>query len=88
MKASFRRSVVLALTSILLGVSVSAPAQQQTKLPKIGWLDSGPTVRGTRLGDLFQRRLGELGFIDGKNLLSNIDLQRISWSDSPPLLVS
>ena len=68
MKASFRRSVVLAFTSILLGVSVSAPAQQQTKLPKIGWLDSGPTVRGTRLGDLFQRRLGELGFIDGKNL--------------------
>jgi putative ABC transport system substrate-binding protein len=47
---------------------VCAGAQQKAKLLKIGWLDSGPTVRGTRLGELFLRRLHELGYVEGKNI--------------------
>src|SRR6266404_813121 len=54
--------------TVPLAVAVIAEAQQQAKLPKIGWLDSGPSVRGTRLGELFLRRLNELGYVEGKNI--------------------
>ena len=54
--------------TVPLAVAVIAEAQQQAKLPKIGWLDSGPSVRGTRLGELFLRRLSELGYVEGKNI--------------------
>jgi putative ABC transport system substrate-binding protein len=56
------------LTAILLVCVHRAEAEQQAKPPKIGWLDSGPTVRGTRLGELFLRRLRELGYVEGKNI--------------------
>jgi ABC-type uncharacterized transport system substrate-binding protein len=51
---------VLLLTSIHL-----AEAQQQAKVPKIGWL--GVAVSGTRI-ELFRRELRELGYIEGKNI--------------------
>jgi len=54
--------------TVPLALAVIAEAQQQAKLPKIGWLDSGPSVRGTRLGELFLRRLSELGYVEGKNI--------------------
>src|ERR1041385_5749401 len=66
-----RRAVstqILALCATLSVFCVSAGAQQQAKLLKIGWLDSGPTVRGTRLGELFLRRLRELGYVERKNI--------------------
>jgi putative tryptophan/tyrosine transport system substrate-binding protein len=53
---------------VLLAAGVIAEAQQQSKVPKIGWLDSGPTVRDTRLGEVFVRRLRELGYVEGKNI--------------------
>ena len=52
--------ICLALCTLLSSAGVSAHAQQQAKLPKIGWLDSGPTVRGTRLGELFLSTLHKL----------------------------
>jgi putative ABC transport system substrate-binding protein len=58
----------LALCAMLSTLCLSAEAQQQTKVPKIGWLDSGSTVRGSRLGELFLRRLRELGYVEGKNI--------------------
>jgi putative ABC transport system substrate-binding protein len=53
---------------VLLAVAAIASAQQQSKVPKIGWLDSGPTVRDTRLGEVFLRRLREIGYVEGKNI--------------------
>jgi len=53
---------------VLLAVAVIAEAQQQPKVAKIGWLESGSTVRGSRLGELFVRRLRELGYVEGKNI--------------------
>ena len=44
-------------------------AQQPPKMAKIGWLETGATVRGTRLGEIFVRRLGELGYVEGKNIV-------------------
>jgi hypothetical protein len=62
------RSVFWLLTAILFVSIHWAEAQQQAKLSKIGWLDSGPSVRGTRLGELFLQRLRELGYVEGKNI--------------------
>ncbi len=53
---------------MLFSPGVSAEAQQQAKLAKIGWLDSGRTFRGTRLGELFLRRLHELGYVESNNI--------------------
>jgi putative tryptophan/tyrosine transport system substrate-binding protein len=53
---------------VVLAAGVTAEAQQQSKVPKIGWLDSGPTVRDTLLGEVFLRRLRELGYVEGKNI--------------------
>jgi putative tryptophan/tyrosine transport system substrate-binding protein len=52
----------------LLAVAVTVEAQQQGKTFKIGWLESSTTDRGSRLGEIFLRRLSELGFVDGKNI--------------------
>jgi putative ABC transport system substrate-binding protein len=62
--AKSAKVICRALCALLLAAGVSAEAQQPAKLPKIGWLDSGPTVRGTRLGELFLRRLRELGYVE------------------------
>src|SRR5215470_2381749 len=69
MKLTMKRAAVrsIAVAVMLLAVAVKAEAQQ-AKLQKIGWLDSGPSVRGTRLGDLFLQRLHELGYVEGKNI--------------------
>ena len=63
-----RKPVLSILFVVLLAVGAIAEAQQQAKLPKIGWLESGTTVRGTPLGELFLRRLHELGYVEGKNI--------------------
>jgi putative ABC transport system substrate-binding protein len=53
---------------LLPAVAIVANAQQPPKVAKIGWLESGSTVRGSRLGELFVRRLRELGYVEGKNI--------------------
>ena len=57
-----------ALSVILSALCFSAEAQQQAKILKVGWLESGTTDRGSRLGEIFLRRLSELGFVEGKNI--------------------
>ena len=58
-----RKPVLSILFVVLLAVGAIAEAQQQAKLPKIGWLESSTTVRGTPLGELFLRKLHELGYV-------------------------
>jgi len=41
---------------------------QQAKMFKVGWLESATTDRDSRLGQIFLRRLAELGFVEGKNI--------------------
>ena len=67
-RAKSAKVICRALCALLLAAGVSAEAQQQAKLTKIGWLDSGPTVRDTRLGELFLRRLHELGYVESNNV--------------------
>jgi putative ABC transport system substrate-binding protein len=70
MMYAMRKAGVLAVlfVVVLLAVAVIAGAQQPPKVAKIDWLESGSTVRGSRLGELFVRRLRELGYVEGKNI--------------------
>jgi putative ABC transport system substrate-binding protein len=64
-----RKARVLSiLFVVVLLVAVIAEAQQQAKTFKIGWLESSTTDRGSKLGEIFLRRLAELGFVEGKNI--------------------
>jgi len=64
--------VTLALTLVVALRSVSA--QSQTRVPRIGWLSSGPPLSdeqrqrspGTRR---FLEGLSELGWLEGQNLV-------------------
>jgi ABC-type uncharacterized transport system substrate-binding protein len=66
MKKAAVPSILIAV--VLLAVAVIAEAQQPAKTFKVGWLESATTDRGSRLGDIFLRRLAELGFVEGKNI--------------------
>jgi putative ABC transport system substrate-binding protein len=55
----------LVLSVLFFALCVSAEAQQQAKLAKIGWLRSGSSSAGR---ELFQRELHELGYLEGKNI--------------------
>jgi len=50
---------------MLFAPCLSAEAQQQGKVVKIGWLARAASA--TRL-DLFRRELGQLGYVEGKNM--------------------
>jgi hypothetical protein len=82
MKRAAVPSILVAV--VLLAVAVIAEAQQQAKTFKVGWLESATTDRGSGLGDIFLRRLAELGFVEGKNIASSIAPLITSWTGFPP----
>jgi len=56
-----------ALCAMLFAPCLSAEAQQQAKISKIGWLTARPASPGGGL-ELFQRDLRKLGYSEGKNI--------------------
>src|SRR5258705_12296775 len=67
-RSKSKKVFCLAIGALLFALCLCAEAQQQAKLSKIGWLEAGSTGRGFRLGELFLRRLRELGYVEGKNI--------------------
>jgi putative tryptophan/tyrosine transport system substrate-binding protein len=61
-----------ALCALLCALCFPAAAQQQTKLPKIGWLGarsfSGADSRQGSGAELFAAEFSKLGYVDGKNI--------------------
>jgi putative tryptophan/tyrosine transport system substrate-binding protein len=57
----------IALSTMLFALCYSAGAQQQAKVPKIGWLATRSSASGTGL-DRLRRHLRPLGYIEGKNV--------------------
>jgi putative tryptophan/tyrosine transport system substrate-binding protein len=55
------------LGALLFALCTSAVAQQQAKLPKIGWLSPGSAASNTSI-ELFLREFRKLGYVDGKNI--------------------
>jgi putative ABC transport system substrate-binding protein len=64
MKKKFK---VLTLSTMLLVLCSPAMAQQQSKIPKIGWLSPGSVASTTRF-ELFLREFRKLGYVEGKNI--------------------
>ena len=56
-----------ALCAMLFALCFSAKAQDPAKIPKIGFLSSGPATRPWRAS--FQREFEKLGYVDGKNVI-------------------
>jgi len=56
----------LALCAMLSALCLSAEAQQQAKVPKIGWLSARPASTGGQ--EAIGRMLRDLGYVDGKNI--------------------
>src|ERR1043166_303366 len=54
-----------ALCALLLALSFPAEAQQQAKVPKIGFLGTRPAPAS---GQELWRELRELGYVEGKNI--------------------
>jgi putative ABC transport system substrate-binding protein len=54
---------------VLLAVADIAEAQQQAKVPRIGWLASGSASGIAPLTDAFRQGLRQLGYVDGKNII-------------------
>jgi putative ABC transport system substrate-binding protein len=54
---------------MLLALSVSAQAQQPTKIPKIGWLAARPLSGPTAGPELFRGELRKLGYVEGKQFI-------------------
>jgi putative tryptophan/tyrosine transport system substrate-binding protein len=63
-----KSGVGIALCAFLLMLCGEVEGQQQPKTFKVGWLESSTTDRGSKLGEIFLRRLAELGFVEGKNI--------------------
>jgi putative ABC transport system substrate-binding protein len=62
-----RKIFGLALCAVLFALCFAAEAQQQTKVPKIGWLAVRPASAAFAI-DSFQREFRKLGYTDGKNI--------------------
>ena len=60
---------VLSFVGSLLLAPCSPSEAQQGKIPRIGMLISGTSSGATRNIRAFQQRLGELGYVDGKNII-------------------
>ena len=63
-----QKIISLALCSVLLAPCFPAQAQQQSKLPKIGFLGARSAASGTGLARL-RRELRALGYVEGKNII-------------------
>jgi putative ABC transport system substrate-binding protein len=61
------RLLSILIVVVLLAVAVIAEAQQQARIPKIGWLASRAAASGTGL-DRLRRHLRALGYIESKNI--------------------
>ena len=60
---------VLTLCALLLALCPSATAQQQKKIPRIGYLTLGTLTTTPHRTDAFRQGLRQLGYAEGKDLV-------------------
>src|ERR1043166_2820458 len=60
---------LLALCALLLALSLSAQAQQPTKISRIGYLGATSLSSTSARIEAFQQGLRELGYVAGKNIV-------------------
>jgi putative tryptophan/tyrosine transport system substrate-binding protein len=64
-----KKVILLALCSLLLAQCSAVEAQQPTKVPRIGFLNTNPPAAFTTRMEGFRQGLRELGYVEGKNIL-------------------
>ena len=64
-----KKSTRLALCAILLALPIPARAQQPARIPRIGILIAASASFYSARFEAFRRRLRELGYVEGKNIL-------------------
>jgi putative tryptophan/tyrosine transport system substrate-binding protein len=65
-------AMLLALSffgAMLLALSVPAKAQQPKKIPRVGYISGGYPSGGSGNPEAFRKGLGELGYVEGKNII-------------------
>jgi len=67
---------------LLLALSLPARAQQPAKLPRIGYLDAASISSEAARNRAFRQGLGELGYVEGKNIV----IEWRSAEEKPDLL--
>jgi len=68
-KDMMRKITVLALSAVLVALSVPVEAQQPGKVPRIGILISASASNATRRVQALQQGLHQLGYVEGKNMI-------------------
>jgi putative ABC transport system substrate-binding protein len=63
------RKLLWLLTVLLLASIDHAEAQEQEKIPRIGYLTNTPFSADQASRDAFRRGLRELGYVEGKNIV-------------------
>jgi putative ABC transport system substrate-binding protein len=64
-----KKITVLTLSATLFALCVSAAAQQQTRIPRIGYLTVSPLSANVVRVEAFRQGLRELGYVEGKNIV-------------------
>ncbi len=64
-----KKTILLALCSLLLAQCPAAEAQQPAKIPRIGFLNTNVAAAFTARTEGFRQGLRELGYVEGKNIL-------------------
>jgi putative ABC transport system substrate-binding protein len=67
-KAMKKKITFLTLCALLFALSVSADAQQTSKVPRIGLLEPSTASGSAVLWEAFRQELSKLGWIEGKNI--------------------
>src|SRR4029453_3441962 len=63
-----RKITALSLCAMLFALCGSVDAQQPKKVPRIGYLPSGPISERVHLWDAFRQGMRELGYVEGQNI--------------------
>ena len=78
-----KRIFALALSALLLLLSVPAHAQQPKKVPRIGYLSSASPSAGSSRIEAFRQGLRDLGYVEGRTWSLSGDLQKENSIASP-----
>ena len=67
-----RRTFLAGTGVVLLGAPLIGEAQSPSKVPRIGYLDSGVAGSGDPLLEAFRQGLHDLGWVEGRNLVVEV----------------